>query len=98
MFANFVIPGKNFGLHSEETAGGDAFILITLAFLFFVLGIGVISAWILWKRQHHPLPHMQLLMEIEQEAQLTAPVEPTAQSGSSEQAWEKDPDWWRKES
>lgn len=97
MLANFVIPGKNFGLHSEETAGGDAFILITLAFLFFVLGVGVVSAYILWKRQHRPQPHRRLLMEIEQD-QLQSSGTAPAPSGDSVKSWEKDADWWRKES
>jgi hypothetical protein len=93
LLADMTLPAKNFGLQSERTEAADTFVLITLAFLFFVLGIGLVSAWLLWRRQTRPQPHVQLMMELEQ--QHTIPQ--LSSTPNTLSPWEKDPDWWKQE-
>jgi hypothetical protein len=95
--AHLSIPGKTFGLASEHTEAADVFVLITLAFLFFVLGIGAASAWILWRRAHYPKPHRKLLMELEAEQTVPQPAAAEPPPEGDRSAWERDPDWWKKD-
>jgi hypothetical protein len=98
--ADMSLPAKHFGLHSEGSAAADSFVLINLAFLFFVLGIGFVCAWLLWRRQTRPQPHVRLMMELAEEQ--SEPPKPASgkvvnQGSDSANDWEKDPEWWKGE-
>ena len=93
LLADMFIPGKNFGITSEKTGAGDAFVLMTLGFLFFLFGAFAFAAWGFWKRETKPEPHVQLLMEMEQGDEESAA--PNPEPPSEEKAWEKPPDWWK---
>jgi hypothetical protein len=92
LWASSTLPARDTGVGADPTAGADEFVLSTLAFLFFVLGIGAAGAWILWRRQTFPKPHRRLLMELE--AERDKPV--TAQPPAEDHPWERQPDWWKK--
>ena len=95
---------RAFGQHAENTAAMDWFVLATLGFLFFLLGCFATWAWLLWRRGQRPEPHVQLLMELEEEAQAepaadTETQRPEANGGAPKEAgepWELPPDWWKK--
>lgn len=94
LLADMVIPGKNFGITSEKNGAGDAFVLMTLGFLFFLFGAFAFAGWCLWRRKMQPDPHVRLLMEMEQvEEESALPgTEPVPET----QAWEQPADWWKK--
>lgn len=93
LLADMVIPGKNFGITSEKTGAGDAFVLMTLGFLFFLFGVFAFAAWGFWKRETKPEPHVQLLMELEQDE--AEPVAPKVEPLPETKAWEQPADWWK---
>ena len=93
LLADMVIPGKSFGITSEKTGAGDAFVLMTLGFLFFLFGVFAFAAWRFWKRETKPEPHVQLLMELEQDEE--EPTTSKAEPQPEAQAWEQPADWWK---
>ncbi|MES2596015.1 MAG: hypothetical protein V4662_11795 [Verrucomicrobiota bacterium] len=93
-------PGAGAG--GEHTVAMDLFVLINLAFLMFMLGFFACWAWLIWRRTTKPPPHIQLIMELddqeEAERKLESPPESAAPpSGEPERApWEREQDWWKK--
>ncbi|MCA1964513.1 MAG: hypothetical protein LDL31_11255 [Prosthecobacter sp.] len=80
-----------------HTAAMDWFVLINLAFLMFMLGFFACWAWLLWRRCTRPAPHLQLLMELEEElAEEKAHPQGTDGPAEPRAEWERAPDWWRK--
>ncbi len=87
------------GMAGEHVAGMDWFVMINLAFLFFMLGFFACWAWLIWRRTTKPAPHIQLLMEMEEETsrQEAAAAESTSHADVPERApWEREQDWWKK--
>lgn len=80
----------------EHVAGMDLFVMINLAFLFFMLGFFACWAWLIWHRTTKPAPHIQLLMEMEEETsrQEEQAAEPLTESERA--PWEREQDWWKK--
>jgi hypothetical protein len=97
LIAHSASIGQNLGLSSEHIHAADVFVLLTLATLFFVLGVGATCAWILWRRAHFPKPHIRLLMEMEEEAKAQAVAATSKETQDDMHPWEKDADWWKKE-
>lgn len=100
LLADIVLPGHHFGEVTERAAGSDAFVLMTLGFLGFLFGAFVAAAIVLWRRQSHPEPHRQLLIEMEKQTDDNKPETATT-AGSPEDTpaskpWEREPDWWKK--
>jgi hypothetical protein len=79
-----------------ENGEADAFVLSTLLILFFLLGIGLVSGCILWRRAHRPSPHRRLLMDLEAQGGVPGDDLLSAEEGKPGAAWEKDADWWKK--
>ncbi len=99
LLADIVMPGHHFGQQTEQVAGSDAFVLMTLGFLSFLFGAFVVAGYVLWRRQAHPEPHRRLLMEMEHADEEAA--EPHAAATGPEEEpparpWEREADWWRK--
>jgi hypothetical protein len=84
------------GLDGSGTDAMDFFVLCTLGCLFFMISCIAVSAWWLWRRVHHPAPHVQLLMELEEEQAQTQLTAADADADSPPQPWEKPADWWQK--
>jgi hypothetical protein len=87
------------GTSGEHVAGMDLFVLINLAFLLFMLGFFACWAWLIWRRTTNPPPHIQLLMELDEEAshQDATTTETSQPAGEPEPApWEREQDWWKK--
>jgi hypothetical protein len=93
LLADMPRAATDFGVTSQQMDAVDIFVLINVAFLFFVLGIGAVCAWLLWRRKHHPKPHVRLLMELED----SDPLQPPSPPVSKQTPWEKDADWWKKD-
>ncbi len=91
--------GPQFGSHIEGSEAMDLFALLTLGFLFFVLGVIATWAWMLWRRSVRPTPHEQLLMEIhhhDHDSHEETPA-PAADAPPAGEPWEKSADWWKKD-
>ena len=93
--------GSGSGSAGPHTVAMDWFVLINLAFLMFMLGFFACWAWLIWRRTTKPPPHVQLIMELEeeeaarQEERLSA--ESATPTGEPERApWEREQDWWKK--
>jgi hypothetical protein len=84
-----------FGVHAENTAAMDWFVIANLGFLFLMFGFFAGCAWMIWRRSTKPEPHVKLLMELEEdEAQ-----KPDAKANSAREEsapWERPADWWQK--
>jgi hypothetical protein len=93
MLSFIVFPGGQAGVGSERLPALEAFVLLTLGFLFFLIAVFAICAWRLWRRHRNPPPHVQLLIELEAEDD----VSDTHESAPPTKIWERDADWWRKE-
>jgi hypothetical protein len=88
-------PASNNTAHSAP--GMDWVVIIHIAMLFFVLGFFACWAWILWRRCHHPKPHIKLLMELEEDLRREASISGKPDDeGKAREPWERDPDWWRR--
>jgi hypothetical protein len=86
----------DFGMYAENTQAMDLFVLANLACLFLMLGFFAACGWVIWRRTVKPEPHMQLLMELEDE-QRDFKAEPATPTPAAESApWERDTDWWKK--
>lgn len=80
----------------SSTAAMDWFVVINLAFLLFMLGFFACWAWLILRRTTRPEPHIQLLMELEEELSRTPPEPEKEKAGEAPAEWEREPDWWRK--
>jgi hypothetical protein len=82
----------------KSTEAMDWFVLINLAFLFFMLGFFACWSWLIWRRTTKPPPHIKLIIEMQEEAEVDeTKTGETSAAGESERApWERDPDWWQK--
>jgi hypothetical protein len=88
-----LLKHADFGSHAADTAAMDLFVMINLGFLFLMLAFFGVCAWMIWRRTVHPEPHMQLIMELEQETstpELAADDEQTP-------PWERSADWWKQQ-
>lgn len=74
----------------------DWFVLFTLGTLFFLLGAFALWAWIIWQRSAKPEPHMQLLMELENELENEKPEAPSVEEADGKAPWVQSADWWKK--
>lgn len=94
----FVQPeGGTMKIPREWAEASDWFVLFTLGTLFFLLGAFAMWAWLIWRRTTKPEPHMQLLMELEEEEVAdAAQQQTTAQEPETRAPWEQSPDWWKK--
>lgn len=81
-------------LPPADTAALDGFVLVTLGFLFFLLGCFATWAWLIWRRSTRPPPHARLLMELAEagEDEILHGADAPAPGA---QAWEKPADWWK---
>jgi hypothetical protein len=81
----------------EWAEASDWFVIFTLGTLLFLLGAFAMWAWLIWRRTTQPEPHIQLLMELEDEElageALTASA---AEEPETPAPWEQSPDWWKK--
>lgn len=94
------------GASGEHTVAMDLFVLINLAFLMFMLGFFACWAWLIWRRTTRPPPHIQLIMELDDEdeearkqestAESTAPSSSAAEPEPERAPWEREQDWWKK--
>ncbi len=81
----------------------DLFVILHLCCLFFLLGCIATSAWIIWRRNYRPPPHLQLVMELHYDEDDQEEASPSPQSTSSSkespapEPWEKPADWWKKD-
>ncbi len=71
----------------------------------FMLGFFACWAWLIWRRTTKPPPHVQLIMELDEEdeevrKQETTSTESTAPSSAEPEPerapWEREQDWWKK--
>lgn len=80
----------------EWAEASDWFVLFTLGTLFFLLGAFAMWAWLIWRRTTKPEPHMQLLMELEEEQAREARTSVNEPETDTRVPWEQSPDWWKK--
>ncbi len=88
---------RTYGSHVDMTEAMDLFALFTLGCLFFILGVIATWAWMLWRRSTRPTPHEQLIAEMHH----LDPDEPAPAAearGNDGAAWERDADWWKRNS
>ena len=92
------IQRSDSGMVGKSTEAMDWFVLINLAFLFFMLGFFACWSWLIWRRTTKPAPHIQLIMEMEEETakQPEAPTEAAATGEPERAPWEREADWWQK--
>ena len=85
------------GMVGKSAEAMDWFVLINLACLFFMLGFFACWSWLIWRRTTKPAPHIQLIMEMEEEAakQPEASTEAAATGEPERAPWERGADWWR---
>lgn len=95
--ADIIIPGHQFGITSERSEAAEAFVLMTVGFLVFLFIGFAIGGYVLWRRERHPSPESQLLMELEDEedAERLAAGE-TKDPKPDPKPWEREADWWKK--
>jgi MFS superfamily sulfate permease-like transporter len=88
---------------SQNTARGEAipaaeaFVLLTLGFFLGMVAAVALSAWVLYRRSAKPEPHRRLLLEMEEREQHTELSRSEPPQADQQQAWEQDPDWWKKQ-
>jgi hypothetical protein len=73
----------------------DWFVIFTLSTLFFLLGAFAIWAWMIWRRTTKPEPHVQLLMELENENTPEKLAAAQREQEGDAAPWEKSSDWWK---
>ena len=80
----------------EWVEASNWFVLITLGTLLFLLGAFAMWAWLIWRRTTHPEPHIQLLMELEDEELAgEARTSASAEEPEAQAPWQQSPDWWK---
>ena len=97
LLADIIIPGHHFGISSERSAAAEAFVMMTVGFLFVVLLFLGIAGWVLWRRYKHPEPHRQLLIELDDEEAEKAATKsiPKKDHKPEPKSWEREADWWK---
>lgn len=87
---------------SSLTTASDAFVLTTLATLFFILGCFLLWLWVAWRRNKRLEAYHQMLeeLEIESAQNESHPISHMAESSSDEveekpAPWERPADWWK---
>ena len=81
----------------EWVEASDWFVIFTLGTLLFLLGAFAMWAWLIWRRTTRPEPHIQLLMELEDEEHAgEARAAASAEEPETPAPWEQSPDWWKK--
>ena len=88
--------GGTMKIPREWAEASDWFVLFTLGTLFFLLGAFAMWAWLIWRRTTKPEPHMQLLMELEEEQAREAQTSVNEPETDTRAPWEQSPDWWKK--
>lgn len=89
-------PRTNLSGSGDLSRAADLFALLSIGFLFFVLGVIATCTWMIWRRNVAPKPHEQLLMELHHEE----PPQPTPASDTPalpKALWEKPDDWWKQD-
>lgn len=86
--------GHGVGTGQGHVVAMDLFVLINLGLLLFMLGFFACWAWLIWRRTTRPEPHIQLIMELEDDPEFTGHLKAPAEE-NSRAAWERDQDWWR---
>ena len=77
------------GANPQRThLGEEGFVLLTLGFFGGMILAILCSAWVLHRRATRPKPHLELLLELQEEEQKTA----TEAKGAP---WERSSDWWK---
>lgn len=66
---------------------------MTLAFFSGMVLAVIVSAWILYRRANRPPPHVQLLMEMDEEAERSS----KAVLRATHSPWQREADWWKSE-
>ena len=88
------------GTGPEFVEAGKWFMALNLASFFLVLGFLGSFGWLIWRRTTRPEPHIQLIMEMDDEPE-GEPHPATGGSTASERdrepppPWEKPADWWK---
>ena len=84
------------------TTASDAFVLTTLATLFFILGCFLLWLWLAWRRNKRLEAYHQMLEELEIETSQadSQPLSRIAESSNEESEdksapWERPADWWK---
>ena len=85
-----------FGLHSENTAAMDWFVLANLGFLFLMFGFFAGCAWMIWRRTTKPEPHMQLIMDLDEQEKALSEEEIKGSATEERAPWQRSEDWWKK--
>lgn len=85
-----------FGMYAENTDAMDLFVLATLACLFLMFGFFAGCGWAIWRRTVKPKPHMQLIMELEEEDPQLKEKPATRNPADEPAPWERESDWWKK--
>lgn len=83
-------------IQREWFEASDWAVLFTLGTLFFLMGAFAMWAWIIWRRSTKPEPHIQLLMELEDDAEREQSRHATRDEPESKAPWEQAADWWKK--
>ena len=82
----------------HSTSAGDWFVVAHLAFFFLLLACFGWATYGIWRRTMRPAPHLQLIMEInDEQTSPMASVRPEGGEGGDAMPWEKAGDWWKKE-
>lgn len=76
----------------------DAFVLVTLATLFFTIGCFTLWMWFIWRRGRKPKPPNE--GEEAGQIQIHEPVSQSSEQSSADAEeqtapWEKPADWWK---
>jgi hypothetical protein len=87
---------RQVGTSGERSLAAEAFVLFTLATLFFLLAAFALGAWWMWRRLKQP--HVQLMIELENEegAPAVPSADPPREPEPEPKPWEREADWWRK--
>lgn len=74
----------------------DWFVLANLGFLFLMFGFFAGCAWMIWRRTTKPEPHMQLIMELQEQNEAAYEDERTKAAATEErEPWQRADDWWK---
>lgn len=88
------VAGQGAGAGHGHVVAMDLFVLINLGLLLFMLGFFACWAWLIWRRTTRPEPHIQLIMELEDDPDFSEALKAKAEEDTPA-PWERDQDWWR---
>ena len=92
------IHGHRTDAQTNISPASDAFVLFTLATLFFTIGCFALWMWVIWRRSRKPgPPHRE---EAPDEIQIHEPVSQSSDNSPADgeetaATWEKPADWWK---